>query len=246
MILRRLSRAVREQNWFAVALEFVLVISGVVIGFQVTAWNEGRQDRVDEASFLIELHEDVVLAESLSARLRERRLDRLTHIRSAVETIFGRTDRDELTDPECSAVSSMHYFNINVPDLTAFAELADAGRIDILRDEPLRRALVGYRQSRTALRDYIILQNDVSHDLPFLFPELISVDAFYDDEIRATPVCDLAAMRENRLFLNGVTQNADAYDAYIRDGLHPWSDQLDRVHEQADALLGITHQGPIQ
>ena len=246
MILARLSRAVREQNWFAVALEFVIVISGVVIGFQVTEWNADRQERVDEASFLNELYKDVVLAESLSARLRERRLDRLTHVRSAIETIFGRTGRDELTDPECTAVSSMHYFNINVPDLTAFTELADAGRIDILRDEPLRRALVGYRQSRTALRDYIISQTDASHDLPFLFPELISVDAVYDDEIRSTGVCDLAAMRESRLFLNAVTQNADAYDAYIRDGLRPWSDQLGRVHEQADALLGITHQGPIQ
>ena len=47
MILARLSRAVREQNWFAVVLEFFIVIVGVVIAFQVTAWNEARQDRAD-------------------------------------------------------------------------------------------------------------------------------------------------------------------------------------------------------
>lgn len=45
MILARLSRAIREQNWFAVALEFLIVILGVVIGFQVTAWNAERADR---------------------------------------------------------------------------------------------------------------------------------------------------------------------------------------------------------
>ena len=45
MILARLSRAVREQNWFAVVLEFVIVIAGVVIGFQVTAWNAERAER---------------------------------------------------------------------------------------------------------------------------------------------------------------------------------------------------------
>ena len=35
MILARLSRAIRQQNWFAVVLEFVIVIviAGVVIGF---------------------------------------------------------------------------------------------------------------------------------------------------------------------------------------------------------------------
>ena len=43
MILARLTRAMRQQNWFAVALEFVIVILGVVIGVQVTAWNSARQ-----------------------------------------------------------------------------------------------------------------------------------------------------------------------------------------------------------
>jgi hypothetical protein len=37
MILARLSKAIREQNWFAVVLEFVIVIAGVVTGFQIMA-----------------------------------------------------------------------------------------------------------------------------------------------------------------------------------------------------------------
>jgi len=41
MILARITKAIREQNWFAVVLEFVIVIAGVAIGFQVTA-NERR------------------------------------------------------------------------------------------------------------------------------------------------------------------------------------------------------------
>jgi len=45
MILARLTRAIRQQSWFAVALEFVIVIAGVVIGFQVTAWNGERAAR---------------------------------------------------------------------------------------------------------------------------------------------------------------------------------------------------------
>ena len=43
MILARLSRAIREQNWLAVAIEFVIVIAGVVIGFQISAWASERQ-----------------------------------------------------------------------------------------------------------------------------------------------------------------------------------------------------------
>jgi len=245
MILARITTAIREQNWFAVVLEFVIVIAGVVIGFQVTAWNAERQDRVDEASFIEELHDDILLAEALSARVRDRRLQKLTDISDGIETLFGRSDHDELSEEECDAIASSQYFNINAPDLTAFTELADAGRIDVIRDETLRRALVGYRQSRIALRDYMFVQGNVTHDLPFDFPELISVDGYFDDdmgEIRAEQSCDSEGMIANRLFLNAASQNADAYDAYVRDGLRPWSDQLDRVHDHVDGLLGLSHE----
>lgn len=35
-ILTRLSKSVREQNWFAVFLEFLIVVIGVAVGFQLT------------------------------------------------------------------------------------------------------------------------------------------------------------------------------------------------------------------
>lgn len=45
MILDRLTQAVREQNWFAVVLEVCIVVLGVVLGFQVTAWGDERAMR---------------------------------------------------------------------------------------------------------------------------------------------------------------------------------------------------------
>ena len=63
MILQRLSRAIREQNWFAVFLDFLIVVVGVVIGFQVTAWNEAR----------VEQQRGQLYIERLSADLAENR-----------------------------------------------------------------------------------------------------------------------------------------------------------------------------
>ena len=51
-ILGRLSKAVREQNWFAVVLELLIVILGVVIGFQITAWGQARSDAGREQTYL--------------------------------------------------------------------------------------------------------------------------------------------------------------------------------------------------
>jgi len=35
MILRRITEHVKSQNWFAVAVEFVIVVAGVFMGLQV-------------------------------------------------------------------------------------------------------------------------------------------------------------------------------------------------------------------
>ncbi|WBQ08953.1 hypothetical protein L2D01_08575 [Hyphomonadaceae bacterium ML37] len=58
MILDNLTRAFKTQNWLAVATEFVIVIAGVVIGFQINAWAEGRSDRAAEQAILLQLHDD--------------------------------------------------------------------------------------------------------------------------------------------------------------------------------------------
>jgi len=57
MILRRVIQHVKDQNWFAVGINFVIV--GVFIGIQVANWNDARLDRQLEQAFLRALVEDV-------------------------------------------------------------------------------------------------------------------------------------------------------------------------------------------
>jgi hypothetical protein len=47
MILRRLTKHVKEQNWFAVGLDFVIVVLGILIAFQITNWSAARKARAD-------------------------------------------------------------------------------------------------------------------------------------------------------------------------------------------------------
>lgn len=221
------------------------MILGVVIGFQVNAWNEAREEAADEAAFLVNLHSDVLLAESMTERLRERRLERLDEVRSCLGTLFERNDRDALTPEECITLAAAHYLNINVPSLIAFEELTGSGRVGIIRDQRLKRELVAYQQAREALIRFIQLQSNVAHNPPDTFPELIQTRGYFDtelEEIRSESFCDLDAMRASPAFLTAASQNADAYDAYVHDGLRPWSEQLLRVHQRLDELLAIQHE----
>lgn len=48
MILRRVIRHVRQQEWAAIAIDFVIVV-GILIAFQITEWSETRHKRDREA-----------------------------------------------------------------------------------------------------------------------------------------------------------------------------------------------------
>lgn len=59
MLLRRLTKHLKEQNWFAVALEFAIVVLGVGVAMMGQQWLSDRQQRADmrvaEAALQIDL-----------------------------------------------------------------------------------------------------------------------------------------------------------------------------------------------
>ena len=59
MILRSLTKHVTDQNWFAVFLDFFIVVVGVYIGIEVANWNETRKDGIREEEILADLLEDL-------------------------------------------------------------------------------------------------------------------------------------------------------------------------------------------
>ena len=72
MLLRRTIKHLRNQDWSAVVLEFVLVVLGIFVALQANTWNEARKDRIDEHQFMSRLHDDILLAEELTGRVRDR------------------------------------------------------------------------------------------------------------------------------------------------------------------------------
>lgn len=59
MIPRRIGEHVKAHNWFAVSVDFLIVVVGVFVGLQVNNWNEARRDRALEARYLAGVAMDV-------------------------------------------------------------------------------------------------------------------------------------------------------------------------------------------
>jgi len=76
MILRRLTEHVRTQNWFAVGIDFVIVVVGVFLGIQIGNWNEARVSHFQEAKYLEQLRNEII-ANTDMARRQAQFVDRI-------------------------------------------------------------------------------------------------------------------------------------------------------------------------
>jgi hypothetical protein len=59
MISRHLAGRLKQQDWVAVGIEFVLVVVGVFLGIQVANWNGDRREKALESSYLARIAQDV-------------------------------------------------------------------------------------------------------------------------------------------------------------------------------------------
>jgi hypothetical protein len=109
MILRRLTKHINEQNWFAVALDFGIVVFGVFIGLQVNNWNTENTARVNERQLLSQLHSDVEAAVSLKIEwFAEIRAHRKLLI-EAVDVIQNKPEKQTISDGQALRPALLKY-----------------------------------------------------------------------------------------------------------------------------------------
>ena len=89
MLLRRITQHVKDQNWTAVALDFLIVVAGILIAFQITNWNEARSDnsRIERrlANVVDDLRADIVEVEGIIKTTKWRA--------SAIQTVLDSADK---------------------------------------------------------------------------------------------------------------------------------------------------------
>lgn len=155
MILANLAKAIREQNYYAVVLEFLIVIAGVVIGFQITAWNEQADNRDLEQLYLERILIDVRLsiegtqsAENNLETWRNLSKDALLELQSG----NARTER-----VSGFALDASTRIVLPISQLPAFDELVSSGQLNLISDPVLRNGIADQVGRIRSTEDYIAL-----------------------------------------------------------------------------------------
>jgi len=228
MILARLSRAVREQNWFAVALEFVIVIAGVVIGFQVTAWNEVRADRIAEQRYVERLYEDVLTSIADQANTGDA-ADAQFQTARRMAVIAGRGDLGDINEADFKAdLSGLAGWRAVAVTNATLEEMFATGHIGLIQSDEIRSVLTEYR---TQYQNAVIANGNVG-DLILSHWTLVQNNLEFewrdDERVIVTPVDEILS---NGAIANHLDQLAGLYLQIARIQM--------RVSEDTNSLRNI-------
>ena len=245
MLLRRVIEHVREQNWTAIAIDFVIVVIGVFVGIQVANWNEARVERQLVRGHLTEIAEDLrtylELDEAIrgSARLRIAAVDYIhqeafgtrlpTSLVLATETWEAPPYEPLPAGLRDNLMGAVNLVRISVRSRNGYESMLSTGRLGLLRNRELARQIQTYYGNLDDLLDtnavFRTFRNDGAREQ---FP--LGVSVF--DQRPATEIIALA--REHPSFA-----------AYLRSQ-REWAivhyNLLEDVGEQTKTLLGAIEQ----
>lgn len=241
MILRSVTKHVRDQNWVAVGIDFLIVVVGVFIGIQVANWNQAKLETDRFNDQLVNLHaeftENLERMNGYDDRL-ESKFNDIATLRQIVAGEIQDVAGDELDRMLMNAFS----VPINAVDRTSFDELMQSDTLRRLKDIGMREPMVRWGEAYSNLQrlesDTLTLRNQVF--APYAMNELgfAAMGEHYPaiaDSIARSPFRnEVEQLRGNRTFDNVVTVQL-GLTAACREFLNTLRDQTELVIEQIES-----------
>ncbi|NVJ65941.1 MAG: hypothetical protein HWE16_05580 [Gammaproteobacteria bacterium] len=143
MLLRRITQHIKDQNWFAVFIDFLIVVVGVFIGIQVANWNDALSKKAQEKAIIEQLDDEFTEIENaLNKQIKVRKgyIDDLGLFVAAIENNDISTD-DKVIKRAIHASRSTGRLPVKS---AAFLQLRSSGQLARLSSNELQKALTSY------------------------------------------------------------------------------------------------------
>ena len=142
MILRRVIKHFREQEWTAIALDFLIVVVGVFVGLQVQNWNAARIEDARATDYLHRLNNDMALSIEATGATKKFINDNINRVSLALDSLeackLAEKNRDVFAN-------GLYFASIHIPATFAdgtLQELQSSGRLGLLKNTQIRDYLI--------------------------------------------------------------------------------------------------------
>ncbi|MFT5521348.1 MAG: hypothetical protein ACI9IA_001949 [Enterobacterales bacterium] len=145
MILRSVTKHVKDQNWFAIILDLLIVVFGVFIGMQVSNWNENLESQRVANKYLKRLVNDLHYEKKSYQNTMSYFETVLSYTNSALEGY-----KKPMTELGVDFLID-HYQASHTQEVPArrgtYDELLATGRIEFISNEKTRKAISNFYET---------------------------------------------------------------------------------------------------
>jgi hypothetical protein len=145
MIVKRFARALRRQDWTSIAIEFLLVVLGVLLAFQISQWASEREARIEREAAterLLQEAEETVAYMRLGVATQGQLVEDLRYTLSQVQAGTWRSaDQVRMT----RAMQSIINAAAPSPPTSVYDDLVASGTFGKIGDLRMRSAVANYR-----------------------------------------------------------------------------------------------------
>lgn len=207
MIVKRVAEALRRQDWAAVAIEFLLVVLGILIAFQINEWSteaQAKRERDAASRRLLAESEQNVAYVRLGVTLQKQSFDDLSYALGEVQAGRWRSaDQKRMTRGLQSARTALPLS----PPSAVYDDLIASGIFGKIGDVRLRSAIARYRAT---LKFHGEVVNNVRETAPALEEHAAFLYSFNDKGPRRVRLdVDFDALENDPLLQEKLAIHAD-------------------------------------
>ena len=245
MLLRRVIEHVRAQQWLAVAIDFVIVVAGILIAFQITEWSEARREKVRERDYLVriaaELDRSIESIEKSIRRSHEREEYGQFLLRSAGDPEMVRADPGRFV----KAVAHAGFTLSPAIRGHTFDEIKASGDLRIFGDKALVFDLSEFYTDVVVRDQWHFLRSMLQAEYTRRAAGILNYEQMTlvenAEDIPAVPVADALAARERMLqrpdFIEWLPTAANRVDDTETYGL--WLQDASDLRARIRAIPGV-------
>lgn len=145
MIAKRVVQALKRQDWTMIAIEFVLVVVGVLLAFQINEWANERQAENERAAaserLLLEAEQSVAYIRLGATMQRSANADLMYALRQMQSGQWPKADKARMTKGLSTVTRSLPL----APPSAVYDDLIASGNLGKIGDAELRSAVAKYR-----------------------------------------------------------------------------------------------------
>jgi hypothetical protein len=166
---------IKEQNWFAVGLDVIVVIVGIFLGMQVTEWNEERKDKESLTEALINYQQEVQLVINYQNEISIYNEPYEVYTKEFVEYVVAEDRNENDTFNYDFALRYLNQSQFVADNLESLRQLYDSGLIHRIDDYELKKLITQFTDRLNKASDRFdriqdnLYQNRISYrEFPFI------------------------------------------------------------------------------